>query len=135
RFTRTSCSLRHRRAPAVEVVGHLDVDLQRRHLIAAVEPHDDLGRIELHMPGDNGENFLTQHAEQIRLAAHSPFMPKQDLQALASDGCSRLFAAEKPEQAHAHAALLRSNRSMKPFRSAGTTIETFSPHSRFAASI
>lgn len=126
---------RDRHALALEIVGDLDVDLQGRDIVAALEPDDDLGRVQRHVLGHDSENFLTQHAEQIGLAAQSAFMGKQDLQPFASDGCRGLVAAEKPEQTHAHAALLRSRRSMKPLRSVGTCIGTVSPQSRRAASI
>ena len=124
-----------RSAFALEIIGHLDIDLEGRDLVAALEPDDDLGRVQRDMPGHDGENFLTQHAEQIGLAAQSAFMGKQDLQPFARDGCGGLVATEKPKQTHAHAALRRSRRSMKPLRSAGTCIGTVSPHSRRAASI
>src|SRR5947209_14496613 len=93
-----------RSAFALEIVGHFDIDLQGRHLVAALEPDDDLGRVKRDMPGHDGENFLAQHAEQIGLAAQSAFMGKQDLQPFACDRCGGLVATEKPEQTHAHAA-------------------------------
>src|SRR3954471_4106889 len=65
---------------ALEIVRHLDVDFESRYFVAAIEPHDDLGRIQRDMPGDDGENLFAQHAEQIGLAAQAAFMRKQDLQ-------------------------------------------------------
>jgi len=62
---------------ALEIVGNFDVDLEGRHLVTALEPHDDLGRVQRDVPGHDGENFLTQHTEQIGLAAQSAFMGKQ----------------------------------------------------------
>src|SRR3954447_1165936 len=115
-------------------VGHLDVDLERRNGLAAVELDRDLVRIELDMPRHDGKNLLAQRHQQIRLTEQAALVRQQDLQPFPGDGCGCTAAAEQPQQIDAHAALRPSNRFMKPLRSAGTTIWICSPLKRRAAS-
>ena len=121
--------------PRVEIIGHFDIDFERRYGRAAVQPDRDLLGIELDVPRDHGENLLAQRRQQVRLTAQAALVRQQNLQPFPRHRGGCLAAAEQPQQIHAHAALRPSNRFIKPLRSAGTTMSTVSPISRRAASI
>ena len=119
----------------VEIIGHFDVDLERRHRLAALQLDHHLVGIELYVFRHHREDFLPQRDEQVGLAEQPALVRQQNLQPLPRNRGRRFAAAEQPQQPHAHAALRPSSRSMKPLRSAGTTMATSSPIRRREASI
>src|SRR4029079_2950076 len=113
-------------------VWNFDVDLEGRHLVAAVHADVDPIGIDLDVTADGGQDLLAQKGKQIGGATRAAaFIGKQDLQAITCDRGGAL-APEQIEQLHA--ALRPNNLPKNPCFSVGTVISTSSPMSRRAAS-
>src|SRR5271165_2806710 len=82
--------------------------------------------------GDDRDDLLLQHGQQIRLADEGALMRQQHLEPLARDRRG-IAAAEQAQQIHA-TALRPNSRPIRPRRSAGTVTTSVSPRSRRAAS-
>src|SRR5690606_1860446 len=109
----------------------LDIDFQRRHLVAPIHFHADLVTIDLDMLGDDGKDFLPQYRDKIGMFVRCPFMGEQNLQPFARLWRGSRFAEETKQ---AHAALLPKSLPRRPRFSDGTVIGTSSPARRRAAS-
>src|SRR4051794_36293239 len=95
-------------------VRKFDIDLQRRNLGAAIDLHLHLVGIDADVPGDDGEDFLAQHRDQIGLADDAALVFEQDLQSLARDWSG---VAPPRKAKEAHAALRPNSRLSRPFLS------------------
>ena len=92
-----------------------------------------LSEIDGDVPAEHLEDLLTQHRDEVDVAAELAFVFQQDLQPLAR----HRRGAGRPEEVEQLHAALRPNSLLKnPFLSAeGMVSSISSPHSRRAASV
>src|SRR5215831_13978798 len=109
----------------------LDIDLERRDVLAALHLNVDVVALDDHMLGDGHQDLLAQELEQVGLPACHPLVREQDLEPLARNHgrTSRLEPVEDT-----HAALRPNSMLSRPLRSLGMFIGTSSPRNRAAAS-
>jgi hypothetical protein len=73
---------RRRGAPRGADERHLDLDFERRDVLAAIQPHLDGVGVDLHVLADDGQDFLAQDRHEVGLAAGAALVGEQNLQAL-----------------------------------------------------
>src|SRR5215475_11151754 len=110
---------------------NLDIDLERRDILAAFHLNVDLVALDDHVLGDSYQDLLAQQLEQVGLPARHPLVREQDLKPLARNR-GRASRFEPVEDAHA--ARRPNSKLSRPLRSLGMFIGTSSPRSRAAAS-
>src|SRR5262249_2606329 len=113
-------------------VWNLDVDGERRDLVAAIDLHLDLVRVDRDVTPHHRQDLLPQHRDQVGLTDQTALVFQQDLQPLARDRRGAAAAPGKIEETHA--ALRPNSLSSSPFLSLGMDMAISSPQSRLAAS-
>src|SRR5690242_12038805 len=79
----------------------LDVDFERRDLVAALHLHADLVVVDLDVLGDGTKDFVAQLGDQVRTAGRCTLMREQHLQAVAGGRSRLLWTGKETKQVHA----------------------------------
>src|SRR5215467_3098885 len=78
----------------------LDIDLERRDVLAALHLNVDVVALDDHMLGDGHQDLLAQHLQQVGLPTRHPLVREQNLEPLPRNG-GRASRLEPVEYAHA----------------------------------